>query len=1239
MSEEMAMTRLEQENRIDARPLPAFWRLQMLRKSLIERLSCSGMWQVFILGLIGIVLTGTAFAAGSASQLAVSGISTPAQGLANKQTGVAVDACGNVYALTAQTGEITEIPAGGGTPTAVSGTGGGDGWSDSGLFIDATKSNLYIANGKDNIDRIPISNCVLQTGSTYSISIGNLGGISYWFTANSIAADASGNIFIATNNACCASANELLEENSNASTGATLLSGLSSSISSITVDASNNIYFTSGGALYELVYTPGASASVAGTYATSAVAFGGTYNSATGVSLDASGNMYVTDNGASILYEIPFESGNLNPKDEFVLASGVSASSALAVGTSGDFYFANNDKNVYDLTPGRLNLGSVAVSGSAAATVNVTFNAASTPAAISVISDNGVFKDATTGTCQAKAYIAGSNCTVNLTFSAKHPGTDIGGLELTDASNNVLATAYLSGTGLGAGITLDSGAVTAIGSGFTTPESIAVTSNGGFIADSGANAVLYFATPTSAPVSIGNNLSKPLGVAVDGAGNVIIADTGKNQIVEVPVINGALTNADQVAIISSSATISGTALSAPSGVTIDPQGNLYIADTGNNRVVYLPYTGSWNVANAMVLGSSFSAPLATAIDPSGNLYIADSGSGQIYKLPAPANSSAQQLVAVGFNNPSALATDASGSLFVVDQGANNVLRIPNINGALDPNAAIEVGFGVDAPYGVAVDATGDLYVTDATHAAAYQIDRISTTDSFGTWALNEASGPFPVKVENEGNQDLIFNVPFYTAAGDTGDFSLGTSTGAESICADGAIVASGAVCELDAIFTPAAAGTRTDTLVLQSNAQNAAAPQVVFTGAGTAATATTTVLAITSPTGTPSFGQSITLSATVAPSSGSGTPTGTAQLLVDGVIAGQETLSSGSVATFSLPLGLTGGSHSLQAVYLGTTSFAGSISLVKTVTVSTAPTTSVIAFTTPYTNPQSVVSGGSVTLTVSINFAGVGIPTGTVAFATGSTALGTAAVVPVAGGLFQASLSTTALPVGTDTITATYSGDANYVGSVITGTVIVVSAPKVVITPSGTSLTASSSTSGSITISAVSEGGFNGVVGYQCDSATLPANATCVFSPGQVVLTPSTSSATYPTPTVTMTLAINQPPQTPTASKLIWWLALPTGLLLLFARRRLKAVAHAGCWNMVLLVTAIAALSACIVGSTGCNNSSTAFATPAGSSTVTVIAYADPYKGSVSDNKTTPCTTDASNPCTQQSFSVNVTVQ
>jgi hypothetical protein len=694
----------------------------------------------------------------------------------------------------------------------------------------------------------------------------------------------------------------------------------------------------------------------------------------------------------------------------------------------------------------------------------------------------------------------------------------------------------------------------------------------------------------------------------------------------------------------SPAPIAGAVLSGPAGVTVDPQGNLYIADTGNNRIVYVPYNGSWNFAQASVLGSDFTAPLATAVDPSGNVYVADSGSGQVYRLQAPLSSGIQQLVAVGYSNPSALAADASGSLFVVDQGAATVLRIPYLSGALNPNTAIEVGFGTGAPYGLALDPSGNLLVTDATNAAAYQVDRTSTTEAFGDWALNAPSGPLPVKLENEGNQNLVFSNPYFTASGNTGDFSLSASP--SSACSTGGSVASGAGCELDATFQPTASGARSETLVLNSNAVNASSEQVVLTGSGAAQVSTTTALAITSPaSGSPFFGEPITLTSTTQ--SSSGTPTGSAELLVDGAITAQATLNSSGVATFTLATGLTGGNHSLQAVYLGAGSFDGSDSSTLAVAVTTAPTTSTMVIAAPNVNPFSAVSGASVSFTVTVNSTGVGIPTGTVTFATGTTSLGIVPLAPAAGGAFQAALSTTALPVGTDVVTATYSGDANYVGSSASGTVNVVSTSQVIVTSSGSTISSSALGGGStITFTNTSYGGWNGVIGYQCLASTLPANAICVFSPGQVTLNASTTASSYPPTITTLQVIVDNPPNTPLQSSILWWMGGLSGVLLLFVRRR----AMHGAWGRLTMLIGMVLLGVSASGLMACNNG-VQYLTPAGTSTITVYGNSDPFvvtNGTVNPIETQPCGTAAGSnppqgiptgaPCAQATFQISLTV-
>jgi sugar lactone lactonase YvrE len=1187
----------------------------------------------------------------------------PATGLPGNLGNVALDACGNIYAMNEGSGLVVEIPYGGGAATTVFGPAT-SGYGSSALAIDSAKANLFVIPQEEgNVVRIPIANCVPQTASSSNIGIGNLGSVSWYWAASAVATDSSGDLFIGTSADCCASGNELIEEYAGYNSGATLLVSLANNITSIALDASKNIYYVSGGALFELPLATAATSGAPATYAATPVPFGGTYISVVGVSFDGAGNLYVADAGnsaqysingwwppiplSSTLYVIPYETSALNPADQYIVAQGsgvsnpLSFGSAVAIAPTGGIFFADSVyNNVFELTQFSSNLGSVALGSTGNGTLNVFFNAPETPSSISFASNSSFAS--TGGTCATgTAYTSGQSCTIASSFTPSTPGTASSGVTLAYSAGSALVTTYLDGTGLGAGLTVDTGVISPVGGGFTSPASVALDAAGNsYFADSGANAVLEFAPGGTTAIKLGTGLKGPLGVAVDGEGNVIVADTGNNQIVEVPVVSGAPSNAAQVTVVSSSTSIAGSALSGPSGVTVDGQGNLYIADTGNNRVVYLPYNGSWDVAQASVIASNLTAPLATGLDPSGNLYVADSGTGQIYKVPAPVGSGVQQLVAVGYNNPSALAADASGSLYVVNQGASSILRIPNLSGSLSPNNATQVGIGNARPYGIALDKSGNIYVADSSAAAAYLIARTGTTESFGDWAVGSPSGALPVKVENEGNQALVFASPYYTATGNTADFSLSSPS---SECASGGTVAVGAGCELDAVFTPTASGSRTETLTLNSNAANAASAQVVLTGSGIAAASTSTALAVTSPaSGSPFFGEPITLTATVT--SSSGTPTGSAQLLVDGVIAAQSSLSGSGVATFSLATGLTGGSHSLQAVYLGSSAFDGSTSSALALTVTTAPTVSTMVISTEYTNPYSIVSGGSAVFTVTISSTGVGIPTGTVIFSTGSTSLATVPVVPVAGGAFQAALTTSALPVGTDLVTATYSGDANYVTSSTSGTVYVVAASTVVVTQSGSTLTSSgsgtASASNSVTFTPTSYGGWTGVVGYQCVASTLPANANCVFAPGQVSVSVSTASAFYPLPTTNMYVVVNNPPNSPVVSSMLWWLGGISGLFLFWVRRRMMR----GAWRTVAILVGAIALSIAGSGLMACSDE-TLHTTPAGSGTITVIASADPYVPN--EGQTTyACGTSALNnpepnlaPCSETTFQIPFSVK
>ncbi len=192
--------------------------------------------------------------------------------------------------------------------------------------------------------------------------------------------------------------------------------------------------------------------------------------------------------------------------------------------------------------------------------------------------------------------------------------------------------------------------------------------------------------------------------------------------------------------------------------------------------------------------------------------------------------------------------------------------------------------------------------------------------------------------------------------------------------------------------------------------------------AGTSAPLTLTVnpepttTFIASSTYTPAFAQSITLTATVKPLSGT-TATGTVTFLDRTTAIGTAALS-GNTAQIAIST-LAPGTHYISAQYSGDANTATSTSGQTLVTVSPPPTTTLLSSSQ---NPSSL--NQPVTFTATLQFTSSGTPTGTVTFYDGSISIGTGTV---ANGSAQLTISS--LQIGTQSITATYSGDANFSGS------------------------------------------------------------------------------------------------------------------------------------------------------------------------------------------------------------------
>ncbi len=184
--------------------------------------------------------------------------------------------------------------------------------------------------------------------------------------------------------------------------------------------------------------------------------------------------------------------------------------------------------------------------------------------------------------------------------------------------------------------------------------------------------------------------------------------------------------------------------------------------------------------------------------------------------------------------------------------------------------------------------------------------------------------------------------------------------------------------------------------------------------------ATTTTLTKSS-TSALKFGQSVTFTATLAAvAPGAGTPTGTVTFKDGSTTLGTASLSGG-VATFTTA-SLPPGSNSITAVYGGNTDFTTSTSNSLSQTVDQAATTNKLTKNTT----TAIAFGTSVTFTATLTAVspGAGTPTGTVTFLDNGSSIGTGSLIDGV-----ATFTTTTLPVGSNSITATYGGDTDFTGS------------------------------------------------------------------------------------------------------------------------------------------------------------------------------------------------------------------
>ena len=534
-------------------------------------------------------------------------------------------------------------------------------------------------------------------------------------------------------------------------------------------------------------------------------------------------------------------------------------------------------------------------------------------------------------------------------------------------------------------------------------------------------------------------------MAVDAAGNVFIADLN-NKVEEV--------TAAGVASVVQTGSLT---LNYPYAIAVDAAGDLYVADTENSRVVKIAAGGAANVLSTGNL--TLSQPAGVAVDAAGDVYIADSMNSRIVEVSST--------------------------------GTASVLQLSTINGA-----------AMSDPVAVAVDATGDVFVSDMGQDLIPKVAQNQPrVEGFATTTVkgqtDAVDGPITVSIANIGNANLTFIAP---SSGTNPNYgaSFPENGNDANLCSSGQAVPMGASCDVSMNFVPQTGGSIANTVALTDNSLNASAPSYVeqqIAVSGSAYGSLMPQVGFSPSPNSQTYGTGLTagtldatanyngtaLAGTFAYSISNGTTAGTVGLgsiLTQGTyeitaaFAPTDTVnyqpassSAGyTVNLASATVSLSGLSQTFTGAPLhpmvttvpanlvvaltyngGTTAPTAPGSYAVTATINdpdyqSSPATGTLVIglgsdTTTVTSSGGDINPGlGVTFTAQVASSTSVAPTGTVSFFDNGTLLGTSPLLGLA-----ATYTTSTLSAGsTHAITATYSGDPNFLPSTSTATSVTV---------------------------------------------------------------------------------------------------------------------------------------------------------------------------------------------------------
>ncbi|HKY04771.1 MAG TPA: NHL repeat-containing protein, partial [Blastocatellia bacterium] len=243
----------------------------------------------------------------------------------------------------------------------------------------------------------------------------------------------------------------------------------------------------------------------------------------------------------------------------------------------------------------------------------------------------------------------------------------------------------------------------------------------------------------------------PSGLAIDKSGNIIIADTSNNRIRKIDARGRVSTLAGSGAAGLQDGPAGEAEFDGPLAVSVDDDGNVFVADTYNDAIRVISEDGMVRTLAGGVAGyvdglavdALFDTPSGIAVDEEGSIFVADTGNDVIRKITPQGevitfaggglDRQDGQGSEAGFDRPLGIVVTHDGFLFVAEEGTGRVRRITpegevTTYAGRSPGYADATGSGArfNRPSGVAIDRQGNLYVADAHN---YLIRRIAPVAS------------------------------------------------------------------------------------------------------------------------------------------------------------------------------------------------------------------------------------------------------------------------------------------------------------------------------------------------------------------------------------------------------------------------------------------------------------------------------------------------------------------------------